>query len=181
MEAKLFEERLDYRFFSFVLSLSLNLSLYSPQIASLLYEEWAFADLQNLQKLLQNWQEQLAVLSSKEAGRPSEMMEYLKSENDFLMLVDATRQLTFKVLGCSQWAEEQPVEHQFFLMDLNNMSIDALRRIVGSLRDNQDHTAILEGILAGSGDKDSPFYRYGGRYASLSELVLSSIREPHFR
>ena len=165
-----------YRIFSFIVSLGINLSFESKELFELLYQKLQRQDLEFLNKILIEWDE----LIDREFAQKFYLMEYLKVENDFHLLLSSARKISYEILGCSRWADELGVEEQLLLMNLENLETKSLQRIVSKLRNSPDGIDIVQDILDHSEDIDSPYFRSGGRYASLSDLVCTYIKEPNF-
>ncbi|NRA46735.1 MAG: hypothetical protein HRU09_17435 [Oligoflexales bacterium] len=140
------------------------------------YENLKQQDLQYLCKILMQWDS----LISSEYQDYFYLMDYLKVENDFQLLLSSARKISYEIHQCSQWGDEKGVDVQDLLMNLENLSTSSLQRIVSRLRKSPDGKAIVRDILAHSNDIDSPYFRSGGRYSNLSDLVCEFIKEPTF-
>ena len=165
-----------YRIFSFIVSLGINLSIDSEDLFELLYNNLQKQDLQYLCKILFHWDS----LINSEYKDDFYLMDYLKVENDFQLLLSSAKKISYEILNCSRWGDEQEMDVQELLMSLENLSTISLQRIVKRLRSSPDGETIVGDIIEKSQDIDSPFFRSGGRYASLSDLICEFIKEPRF-
>ncbi|MFK7823946.1 MAG: Rab family GTPase [Oligoflexales bacterium] len=132
-----------YRIFSFIVSLGINLSFESKELFDLLYENLQKDDLKYLSKILLQWDE----LIGTEFKKKIYLMEYLKVENDFQLLLSSVRKISYEILNCSRWGDELNVEEQELLMTLENLTTTSLQRIVGKLRNSPDGKEIVQDIL----------------------------------
>ena len=158
---------IDFKYWTYYLSMSLNLSLYSPKLESILYHDFDVSLLQYLEGNLFRWKNKFN--QEIDQNKLESVMEALKQESDYILFIEVVRHLT----------NMKDLDDVFLLLDLfknlESFHQSSINRIKKILTEHPTGQHIIFDLNEEAANVKSPFYTNGGRYSSLALIVQNIL------
>ena len=158
-------------FISCCLSFSTHLSFFCQNLEDFLSFDFDYQYLENIKETIQNWSDSINATSY--TSEPTLIINFLKRENEFLLLLDFLKFLSHKIF------EQEKIYDSFawdnFFSDIDTLYVSSLQRCVYILRGCSLGVQIINEILIEMNHSKSPFYLEGGRLSPISHMVKKYI------